>query len=71
MADSPITTPDDIATAVRAHAERIMRAAGSDLKHYTLNGSQQRILAAVMDCYEQAYRAGAKFAADQLERPEA
>lgn len=50
---------DNIEAAVRDHAERIMRAAGSSLGNYTLNGSRERILAAVIDCYEEAYRAGA------------
>lgn len=50
---------DNIEAAVRDHAERIMRAAGSSLGNYTLNGTRERILAAVIDCYEEAYRAGA------------
>lgn len=54
-----MTHADNIEAAVRDHAERIMRAAGSSLGNYTLNGSRERILAAVIDCYEEAYRAGA------------
>lgn len=62
MADKPIiTNSDKIADAVRDHAERIMRAAGSSLGNY-MQTSQRDILAAVMDCYEAGYRAGAVFA---------
>lgn len=54
----------DIADRVREHAEKIMRAAGSSLQHYTTR-SHADILAAVMDCYEAAFRAGAEFAQGQ------
>lgn len=50
---------DNIEAAVRKHAERIMNAAGSSLRNYSVYGTQERILAAVIDCYEEAYRAGA------------
>ena len=53
---------DQIEQAVRKHAERIMNAAGSSLRNYSVYGSQERILAAVIDCYEEAYRAGADLA---------
>jgi len=53
---------EQIEQAVRKHAERIMNAAGSSLRHYSVYGTQERILAAVIDCYEEAYRAGADFA---------
>ena len=53
---------DNIEAAVRKHAERIMNAAGSSLRNYSVYGTQERILAAVIDCYEEAYRAGAAFA---------
>lgn len=67
MADKPIiTNSDKIADAVRDHAERILRAAGSSLGNYTLNGSRERILAAVIDCYEEAYRAGADRAMEAM-----
>ena len=52
-------TSDNIEAAVRKHAERIMNAAGSSLRNYSVYGTQERILAAVIDCYEEAYRAGA------------
>lgn len=55
----------DIADRVREHAEKIMKAAGSSLRHYETR-SKAEILAAVMDCYEDAYRAGAAFATDAL-----
>lgn len=53
---------DQIEQAVRKHAERIMNAAGSSLRNYSVYGTQERILAAVIDCYEEAYRAGADLA---------
>lgn len=62
-----MTHADNIDAAVRDHAERIMRAAGSSLGNYTLNGSRERILAAVIDCYEDAYRAGAALAIERGE----
>lgn len=52
---------DEIANAVREHAEKIMVAAGSKLGHYEQR-SKAAILMAVMDCYEAAYRAGANYA---------
>lgn len=55
---------DNIEAAVRNHAERIMNAAGSSLRNYSVYGTQERILAAVIDCYEEAYRAGADFASE-------
>jgi len=36
-----------------------LRAAGSGLRHYTMAATRRAILSAVMDCYEEAYRAGA------------
>jgi len=55
-------TSDNIEAAVRKHAERIMNAAGSSLRNYSVYGTQERILAAVIDCYEEGYRAGADLA---------
>ena len=62
--------PDAIAMAERvsAHAEKIMKAAGSSLRHYETR-SHAAILAAVMDCYEEAYRTGAAFASESLATP--
>lgn len=56
MADSPDTT---IAARVEHHADAILRASGSSLRNYTMDGTRRAILSAVMDCYEEAYRAGA------------
>lgn len=55
----------DLADRVREHAEKIMKAAGSSLRHYETR-SKADILAAVMDCYEEAYRTGAAFATEAL-----
>ena len=52
---------DQIEQAVRKHAELILKAKGTSLRNYMPN-SQRDILAAVMDCYEEAYRAGADLA---------
>lgn len=50
-------TPDETAEAVKRHASAIMRAAGSRLEHYETR-SKSAILMAVMDAWEEAYRAG-------------
>lgn len=62
-----MATPDPAAMAerVREHAEKIMKAAGSSLRHYETR-SKAAILAAVMDCFEEAYRTGADFATESL-----
>ena len=44
---------------VEHHADAILRAAGSGLRHYSMDGTRRAILSAVMDCFEEAYRAGA------------
>ena len=62
------STSDAIADRVRYHAIEIMRAAGSTLRHYEKR-AQQSILMAVMDVYEEAYRAGAK-RTDGQDRPD-
>lgn len=51
----------EIAETVHRHADTIMRASGSGLRNYEQYG-QRKILAAVMDLYEEAYLAGAVFA---------
>ena len=52
-----LTTSDTMAEATERHAEAIMKAAGSSLRHY-MKATHAEILMAVMDCYEEAYRAG-------------
>lgn len=47
------------ARRVEHHADAILRAAGSGLRHYSMDGTRRAILFAVLDCYEEAYRAGA------------
>lgn len=59
MEQSHTERGETISAQVEAHAEAIMRAAGSSLRNYEMPGNRHRILAAVLDCYEQAYRAGA------------
>ena len=61
MADSE-TLPD----RVTHHADAILRASGSSLRHYSMDGTRRAILSAVMDCYEEAYRAGAARAAQVM-----
>ncbi len=61
------TMPDageTIAAKVEVGAEAIMRAAGSSLRHYE-SYSKRRIKSAVLELYEEAYRAGAAFATEQ------
>lgn len=58
MADS-----ETLPARVEHHADAILRAAGSGLRHYSMDGTRRAILSAVMDCYEESYRAGAAFAA--------
>jgi len=53
------TTSDHMAAAVEKHADLILKASGSALRHYTMEKTRAAILMAVMDCYEEAYRAGA------------
>ena len=60
---------DKIAEACERHAGAIMRAAGSNLRHYEAY-SKKAILAAVIDCYEEAYRAGATFADERAKAKE-
>ena len=61
---------DEIAETVQRHADRILKAAGSGLRYYTMPSVQKAILGAVMDCFEEAYRAGAKVrAAHESEQP--
>lgn len=57
---------DLIAEAVERHADLILKAAGSGLRHYTTPKTRDAILSATLDIYEEAYRAGAKFAQDSL-----
>jgi len=57
-----------IEQAVRKHAELILKAKGTSLRNYMPN-SQRDILAAVMDCYEEAYRAGADLALKHYPSP--
>lgn len=56
---------ETIVEAVERHADLILRASGSALRNYTLPANRRAILAAVIDCYEEAYRAGAAFAANR------
>lgn len=56
----------DIAASVEAHAEAILKASGSSLRHYTIPMNRAAILGAVMNCYEEAYRAGAALALESL-----
>lgn len=52
----------DIATCATEHADKVLRASGSALKHYTTPAVRKAILSAMLDAIEEAYREGAKFA---------
>lgn len=60
----------DISAAVERHADLILKAAGSGLRHYTLPGTRKAILLAALDLYEEAYRAGAALAESILTKSE-
>lgn len=60
---------DVMADTVKSHADLILRASGSGLRNYTMVSTRNAILSAVMDLYEEAYRAGADFA-DKRRRAE-
>ena len=57
---------ENIPDRVTHHADAILRAAGSSLRNYTMDRTRRAILSAVMDCYEEAYRAGAARAAQVM-----
>lgn len=61
MADS-----ETIPARVEHHADAILLASGSSLRNYTMDRTRRAILSAVMDCYEEAYRAGAARAAQVM-----
>lgn len=66
MADQTDST--DIAARVEHHADLILRAAGSGLRHYSMDGTRRAILGAALDLYEEAYRAGSAFTLAEIER---
>jgi len=53
-----LTTSDTIAEAAQRHADLILKASGSGLRHYSMEKTRANILKAVMDCYDEGYRAG-------------
>lgn len=56
---APNATGDIIADRVKHHAEAIALSARIWLSDYELEQVRERILSAVLDAYEEAYRAGA------------
>jgi hypothetical protein len=64
MPDTP--TPYNIETATLRHADSILRTSGSGLSNYTMDGTRRAILSAVLDCIEEAYRAGADRAVEVM-----
>ena len=61
--DSDGSEVGTLAARVEHHADAILRAAGSGLRHYSMAATRRAILSAALDAYEEAYRAGAAFAA--------
>lgn len=57
MADS--NDVNTLAEMAQRHAEAIMKAAGSSMKHYETI-SKAKILGAIMDLIEEAYRMGSE-----------
>ena len=66
QADQCDSVSENIPDRVTHHADAILRAAGSSLRNYTMDRTRRAILSAVMDCYEEAYRAGAARAAQVM-----
>lgn len=60
---------NDIAARVQTHAEKIICAAGSNLLRYDTRFKVE-IMAAVMDCYKEAFCAGADFALAKATGPD-
>lgn len=56
----------DIAERVTHHADTILKAAGSGLRHYSMDRTRRAILSAAMDAWEEAYRAGAESATEVI-----
>ena len=50
-----MTLLETLRARVEHHADAILRLCGV----YAMDGTRRAILSAVMDCYEEAYRAGA------------
>lgn len=62
-ADSALTQIDETAVAslsadLERHADAILRAAGSGLRHYTFDSTRAAILAAVLECFQAGYCEG-------------
>lgn len=63
-ADSAQSQIDETAVAslsadLERHADAILRAAGSGLRHYTFDSTRDAILTAVLECYQAGYCEGA------------
>lgn len=63
MSDKP-----DIAGRCIHHADAILRASGSRLSNYTMVKTRDAILSAVIDLWEEAYRAGAVVAQEHFRK---
>lgn len=62
-ADSAQTQIDETAIAslsadLERHADAILRAAGSGLRHYTFDSTRDAILSAVLECFQAGYCEG-------------
>ncbi|WP_324262520.1 hypothetical protein U4960_05235 [Altererythrobacter sp. H2] len=60
----------DIAGAATKHADKVLRASGSGLHNYSMDGTRRAILSAMLDAIEEAYRAGAAFATRRAGEPQ-
>lgn len=59
---------DHIADRVEHHANAILRAAGSSSLNHYMPDARGKILAAVLDCYEEAYRGGSEFTLAEIKK---
>lgn len=49
---------DNLVADLERHADAILRAAGSGLRHYTFDSTRAAILAAVLECFQAGYCEG-------------
>lgn len=53
------TAAASLSVDLERHADAILRAAGSGLRHYTFDSTRDAILTAVLECYHAGYCEGA------------
>jgi hypothetical protein len=56
----------DMADKIEQYADTILKASGSALRHYTMQGARDLIIFAVWQVYKDAYDAGAAFGIEAM-----